>query len=264
MNASYILLLFLYSLGGIAQKNKGIVNYGYIEALGNGGANGMDYMAYLVFTNDRTYYVTAKDSLETEANIAKQKLVAHQKKGGSIYNGMKVSPQGDQVFHDLKTKEMRSNFLMIEQIYVKESTPVFNWKLHPETKKIGKFSCHKATAYFRGRNYTAWYTLQIAVPYGPWKFNGLPGLILEAYDNEKFTYWYFKGIEYPSSRNINADYIKKAKGEKHVNFLTLPEFAKKRLALQKLTEEKQILVQKQYDGVIFEKPQLSLMFIEFE
>ena len=59
------------------------------------------------------------------------------------------------------------------------------WKLNKETKNIGKFNCKKATCSFRGRNYTAWYTLEVPLPYGPWKLQGLPGVILEAYDEKK-------------------------------------------------------------------------------
>lgn len=41
----------------------------------------------------------------------------------------------------------------------------------------------KATLSFRGRNWTAWYATDIPLPYGPWKFQGLPGLIMEMEDD---------------------------------------------------------------------------------
>ncbi|MGV4439514.1 GLPGLI family protein [Ornithobacterium rhinotracheale] len=61
-------------------------------------------------------------------------------------------------------------------VLVSEKTPKYNWKLEDEDLKIGDLSCKKATLNFRGRNYIAWYTLDIPTPFGPWKFYGLPGL----------------------------------------------------------------------------------------
>ncbi|MFT4031194.1 MAG: GLPGLI family protein [Siphonobacter sp.] len=64
-------------------------------------------------------------------------------------------------------------------------------------KKIGSFPTQKATARFRGRNYTAWFCSEIPISDGPWKLNGLPGLILEAYDDTGEVKFIFKDIEIP-------------------------------------------------------------------
>ncbi|NER12955.1 GLPGLI family protein [Leptobacterium flavescens] len=82
-----------------------------------------------------------------------------------------------------------------EVIILEENNPRIKWDLKEETKKIGSFTCHKAIGEFRGRIYTAWYTLDVPVNAGPWKLQGLPGLILEAYDKEKFVQFYFKSIK---------------------------------------------------------------------
>lgn len=62
---------------------------------------------------------------------------------------------------------------------VQESLPLQQWELEPETRLIGGYLCRKATTQFRGREYIAWYTEAIPLLGGPWKFDGLPGLILE-------------------------------------------------------------------------------------
>ena len=65
--------------------------------------------------------------------------------------------------------------------YVVEDSPEFQWDLTDETKTILGFLCYKATTSFRGREYIVYYTKEASVSGAPWKFNGLPGLVLEAY-----------------------------------------------------------------------------------
>jgi GLPGLI family protein len=62
--------------------------------------------------------------------------------------------------------------------------PEFNWQIGNEQKQIANYTCYKATTTFKGRNYQAWFTPEIPVPYGPYKFSGLPGLILEIRDTQ--------------------------------------------------------------------------------
>jgi len=92
---------------------------------------------------------------------------------------------------DLKNDSLIFKEKINNDIYIiSENVPKINWKLDAEiTKKIDSFICHKATANFRGRKYTAWYSLEYPIQMGPWKFNGLPGLIMEIYDENNRYYW---------------------------------------------------------------------------
>ena len=58
------------------------------------------------------------------------------------------------------------------------------WEIKDSTKTILDYQCQMATCDFRGREWTAWFTTDIPVSDGPWKFGGLPGLIMGAYDKE--------------------------------------------------------------------------------
>ena len=69
--------------------------------------------------------------------------------------------------------------------YYNQNLDQFNWKLQEEQKEILSYNCKKATTEFAGRSYTAWYTTEISVADGPYKFHGLPGLILSIYDTNK-------------------------------------------------------------------------------
>lgn len=58
------------------------------------------------------------------------------------------------------------------------------------TKDILGYKCSKATAKIGNRNYTAWFTYNIPMSDGPYKFKGLPGLILSI--NEIHHYFNFE------------------------------------------------------------------------
>lgn len=66
-----------------------------------------------------------------------------------------------------------------------EIIPVQSWEIGRDTSTIAGYLCQNATCQFRGRDYTAWFALGIPINNGPWKFGGLPGLILKVYDNQK-------------------------------------------------------------------------------
>ena len=262
MKNRFLLIFFFFSIIVYSQQ-KGIIYYGYIEAFATGNAKGPDNNAYMTFNKNQSYYVTAKDSLENPNKVNEQKTYLEEGGGGAIYNGIKVSPQGDQVVNDKKT--ITSSFSYRKKMfYVKENYVKLNWKITNETKKIGSFTCKKATTSFKGRNYIAWFTSEIPVTYGPWKLNGLPGLILEAYDTFKVAYWYFKSVEYPTTNKAKVDNIRKAKGEKDVVFLNFDDLKKFRANEQIRVKEKSIMMKKDFPGIEIHTPDLSQMFLELE
>lgn len=61
------------------------------------------------------------------------------------------------------------------------------WDIKSDSKIINGLKCYKANLNYGGRNWTAWYTPEIEIASGPYKFIGLPGLILEVYD-ETYSY----------------------------------------------------------------------------
>ena len=77
-----------------------------------------------------------------------------------------------------------------------EEIPVQEWELQEDTLTVCGYLCQKATCRFRGNNFVAWFTPDIPVSNGPWKFGGLPGLILKVFDNEM--YYVFECIQIES------------------------------------------------------------------
>ena len=76
-----------------------------------------------------------------------------------------------------------------------EPLDLMDWQMSFETKEILGYQCFKAECDFRGRHWTAWCTMQIPVQDGPWKFCGLPGLILEAEESRGHYAFYCIGIK---------------------------------------------------------------------
>jgi GLPGLI family protein len=64
-----------------------------------------------------------------------------------------------------------------------------------EKQVILSYLCQKATATFRGRDYIAWFTMNIPIDNGPWKFGGLPGLILKIMDTKNDFVYECEGLE---------------------------------------------------------------------
>lgn len=102
---------------------------------------------------------------------------------------------------------------------------LFDWQLVEGDSIVCGYPCHKAQVTFRGRTWTAWYTLDLPYNDGPWKLCGLPGLILHAQDSTRQFIFDCTGIE---------------KGDEHIfsfpaskrNRLITPEKAEELLLLE--------------------------------
>ena len=66
-----------------------------------------------------------------------------------------------------------------------EEREAIAWEFRDSVITVLGFECHLAEADFRGRHWLAWYTLEVPVSQGPWMLWGLPGLICEAYDDQR-------------------------------------------------------------------------------
>ncbi|MCW1964426.1 GLPGLI family protein [Chryseobacterium viscerum] len=89
----------------------------------------------------------------------------------------------------------------------------FNWNILSEKEKVGEYNTQKATTEFGGRKWTAWFSTDIPFQDGPYKFYGLPGLIVKIEDSEKNYSWKLSGNkkienyeEMSNSDKINAKY----------------------------------------------------------
>lgn len=83
------------------------------------------------------------------------------------------------------------------------------WTYHPNTTaELFGYTCNKATTKFAGREYIAWYSLDIPIPYGPYKFYGLPGLIVKLEEVSGMYVWEMCSLKKTAVPICNYQYEK--------------------------------------------------------
>lgn len=94
-----------------------------------------------------------------------------------------------------------------------EAKPKFQWEISDEKKIILGHECRKASTRYKGRDYTAWYAVDIPLNEGPYKFYGLPGLIMEIEDSKKEFHFLAVGI----TKTVLPVYLRNGKNIFKVN-----------------------------------------------
>ncbi|WP_189702578.1 GLPGLI family protein [Subsaximicrobium wynnwilliamsii] len=219
----YILLfsVILSFQEGFSQKNKTIlVEY---QATKNNFKN----TETLIAEKDKAIYIIDSLLIENEknTNIAtfdeySNKITVSQKTIKLDATRFYMNQNSDIIYFTQKFNE--------EITIIKDSLSSFNWELQNETKKIDDFTCKKARANFRGSEIIAWYTEDIGLPFGPWKFKGLPGLILEVYNvnDTNIFHWSVTKIKFPYTKAVNFNY---PEDMKMINYQTVVDDAEEQI-----------------------------------
>lgn len=76
------------------------------------------------------------------------------------------------------------SYLLLDNLFVIESKDKIQWDLSSETREQDGYHLQKAVSKFGGRNWTAWFTKEINLNEGPYKFRGLPGFIFQVEDDK--------------------------------------------------------------------------------
>ncbi len=94
------------------------------------------------------------------------------------------------------------------------------WKLVNEKDSIGILEVKKAETNFRGRDYIAWYCEDLPFSFGPYKFSGLPGLIIRIHDSKNQIFYSLTDFKKIEPRPFKIDYSKRTKN------ISIKEFQK--------------------------------------
>ncbi|MEZ2337384.1 GLPGLI family protein [Mucilaginibacter sp. RCC_168] len=129
-----------------------------------------EFYSYNTFRVDSAIQADLSKGMGAVEMLAKR---ASYGKKGVEYHIFKNYPSGKMTVTE---KVGNDNFKYEETLNQK-------WQIQPQKAKVNGYAAQKATCTFGGRQYTAWFTTEVPIATGPWKFNGLPGLILNVEDS---------------------------------------------------------------------------------
>ena len=116
-----------------------------------------------------------------------------------------------------KNSYQNINYEMMMDYFSYQTTDKMDWKLENETKTSGQYTLQKATTSFGGREWTAWFSKDINISEGPYKFRGLPGLIFELNDSkDNFIFKLVKSQKLEKTYNT-SDFLEAFAGKKPLN-----------------------------------------------
>jgi len=132
-----------------------------------------------------SYYTFQSDSLWSTPDGAKvwSELFRRATEKDGIYGDFPHVRMSTYVYKNYPTGQMTiTDRISLQGYCYVDSLHTQIWTIGDSTREVLGYTCQQAMADFRGRRWTAWFATDIPVSDGPWKLSGLPGLILEAYD----------------------------------------------------------------------------------
>lgn len=173
MNRIYIIITFIYLTGFLNLSSQNIqVGYDYNFSPRNESLKAMLYLdnkSSLFEIDD----INPPDDASSEyEDNGKHTIITKNKK--SINRKFIKNFQKKTLLYRVPDRKNKKNYINIT-----ETLENFNWQLIDETKTVIGYSCKKAVSSFRDKSYEVWYAPELKFTDGPWKFWGLPGLILE-------------------------------------------------------------------------------------
>lgn len=136
------------------------------------GSKSTKFWDYNIFLADSVSYIASKASEQEKKNYTDRVMKSR--------NVLEMT-----IFQDYPSGSITVNDVITPNYYTyTEPSGVLNWELSSDTLSVCGHLCNKATTSYGGREWIVWYTGEVPVSMGPWKFAGLPGLVLQAQDSE--------------------------------------------------------------------------------
>lgn len=190
-----------------AQNNRFIYEYKFVLDSTKKDVVASEMMFLDITKNSSKYYsreVYVQDSI-MRADLEKQ-----MKAGVSNFNIKRNDAKGKVRYKVTKDYQKNKTYLNVRigsDSYKVLEDRVLDWKILTEKEKIGNWEAQKATTEFGGRKWTAWFCEEIPLSDGPYKFKGLPGLIVKISDADNSHVMELKGstkFASPTEENMES------------------------------------------------------------
>lgn len=209
------LILFFFSVFAFSQDNQ-IIKIDFISI-----KNGITNKEYLYVKADSALYkndsLTIFNDNNKIINEEKSELEIKEKKIVLAVVKYSVTNKNQNLYISYFDKDDS------KLVCYKDELPEINWKIiDNETKKIGDYEAIKATGMFRGSEIEAYFCPDLPISFGPWKFKGLPGLILELTARNKNMedyHWVVNKINFDCKEQIDFKTNKSVKIETYKKYI---------------------------------------------
>lgn len=132
------------------------------------------------FKCNSTLYVVNEESLFRIEDKREDGVQENSENEGEFY---KVVNDGfSKIFFTTKEESIVRIPLYKNEIIYKQNANKLNFDITGKTKKILKYNCQEAKFELNGRKYTVWFTQEVEINFGPININGLPGLIVQVFE----------------------------------------------------------------------------------
>lgn len=133
---------------------------------------------------------------------------------------------GNNVYYHTRGNNIIHKDLFGEIVDI-EIEQIYDWEILKVKKEILGYQCYKAVSNYKSIDKNgkeiivdviAWFTPEINISAGPLGFNNLPGLVLEASKNERYTF-YATNLDFRIDEEIKKPEAKKVLSEKEFNII---------------------------------------------
>jgi len=217
MKYTFIIVFLIFVSGffiSIQAQRSFKVTYELTYQPDSSNANSKKSEMFLLYINNQmsqflSYNNALRDSLfleVQEGNMSNEEVVQRTLAAPRAKTTLKVNKIYEEAKMEL-LQEVMTNLYVYDQ-----PLNLMKWEVNGESKEISGYVCQRATTTYAGRDYVAWFDMEIPLSDGPYKFNGLPGLIISIYDTQEHYRFDLVGLEkgdFEIQRNLlNEEYQK--------------------------------------------------------